>query len=632
MQEYVTSALLIWDDESESSVERIVNNEYGVKIETVKASDLLASPDDFLSENGHLLFAVGTMLLSELLDLARAAACSVGFLPPPSAKKLLKRLELPPEPEKVLEIALRSDASAINLLLVNNKVVFGDLITGSIPLVSAARPSQLRSRLSRTLLGIRQFFKFKLQRVVIETASGKKVVTAMSGLILLNRKPGDALSRLGDIDFSQRDNQVALIVVSPFSILEYIKTALIFLFPVEKKELPDSIGFIKSTSLRIEPSLSQWGAQEYGEKARIPLECSIEEDAVRINAPEAYWEANEKVAADKDTIKIENLPDDKETLKYHDKHIPFFSYASEERFKTLFMDLRKDAKIDSIYVWLMLLSTLLATIGLFADSAAVVIGAMLLAPLMAPIVSFAMGVLRGDEQLFTLSIRKIGLGVVLALGASALVTYILPDTTLTSQINARIHPTLLDLFVAILSGIAAAYSKSFQEIIQSLAGVAIAVALVPPLATAGIGIGRGEWLVFAEAFLLFFTNFVGITLAATLTFFMLGYSSVFKSKRSLIIFAIIMLAISYPLHRSYTEIMQAHRVAQALAKERYLVNGKYIIIRDTTVSSRGDVLRLDLHLVSRTALEREDLNLLKIKLQRRFGEKLDIHAQVEYIL
>jgi uncharacterized membrane protein len=138
--------------------------------------------------------------------------------------------------------------------------------------------------------------------------------------------------------------------------------------------------------------------------------------------------------------------------------------------------------------------------------------------------------------------------------------------------------------------------------------------------------------VFSEAFLLFFTNLVGIVLAATLTFYVLGYSGTLRSKRRLVVVAVVMLAISFPLQRSYTEIVQKHRIARALAKERYLDNGKYIMIRETSVSHNGGRLRLDLVLVVRSTLRRADLNLLREKLERRFGRRLDIHARLEYIL
>ena len=89
--------------------------------------------------------------------------------------------------------------------------------------------------------------------------------------------------------------------------------------------------------------------------------------------------------------------------------------------------------------------------------------------------------------------------MVLALGAAAMTAFICPYDPITPEMQARLNPSLLDLAVAIIAGIAGAYTKSFKEILQSLAGVAIAVALVPPLAVAGIGLGRMDMFIFGSA-------------------------------------------------------------------------------------------------------------------------------------
>ncbi len=184
------------------------------------------------------------------------------------------------------------------------------------------------------------------------------------------------------------------------------------------------------------------------------------------------------------------MPVGKELEKAKKKEIPFFTYASEERFRDLFVALRDDARLNSSYFVLMILSTVLATVGLYMNSASVIIGAMLLAPLMAPVISLAMGLLRFDKAMFRSSLLKIFLGLCIALATGAVIAMLSVYQPLTAEMKGRLNPTVLDLLVAVFAGIAGAYTKSFKEILQSLVGVAIAVALVPPLATAGIGIGR----------------------------------------------------------------------------------------------------------------------------------------------
>ncbi len=629
---YVERALFVCDDEGESYREAMLDNPFGCRVEAVGIDAFLAEPERRLRGYGHLVAAVDAVFFDELLRLAHVHGFSMGFLPHPSMKKLRQLLQMPQDEAENIAVALGARPQPVNLVRINGTFVFGDFIVGSLPLTASAPGLKKRGFFGKVWTGIRQLFKTRLQRVSVETASGRKITTAMSGLFILQRRRNDPLARLSRVDFSLRDSRIVVVIVSPFSVYEFFKTALALLSPVRGESLPGSVGYLKSESVVIEPGVSRWGHRENGAKIRAPFRCEMVKEAVRINASERFWEENPKISEDRETVRIDNLPDEKEAERYHGRHVPLFSCASEDRFRELFLQLRGDAKIDGIYIVMMLLSTLLATLGLFADSAAVVIGAMLLAPLMAPIVSLAMGLLRADEQLFMPSLGKIAAGIALALGASAFVTWLLPDTTLTAQIHARTHPTLLDLGVAVLSGIAAAYSKSFKEIVQSLAGVSIAVALVPPLATAGIGLGVGNFPVFTEAFLLFFTNLVGIVLSATMTFYVLGYSNALRSRHGVAAVAALMLLVSFPLYRSYTDIVRRHDIARTLAQTHYRVNGKRLLIESSEVEFRGGRLKLDLLLATPDALERGDLERFKRRLRERFGPDIDLRVRIEYLL
>ena len=283
------------------------------------------------------------------------------------------------------------------------------------------------------------------------------------------------------------------------------------------------------------------------------------------------------------------------------------------------------------YMVLMVLSTMLATVGLYLNSASVVIGAMLLAPLMAPIVSLAMGLLRTDVNLSKNSAIKIMGGIAIALGAAALITLLFPHKPVTQEMQARLNPTLLDLAVAVSAGVAGAYTKSFREILQSLAGVAIAVALVPPLAVAGIGIGRWDFNFFNQAFLLFSTNLAGIILASAFTFRMLGYSAAVHGKRGIGVVALFLALITIPLYLSYDRIVEKRVVERGWKNERFLVNGKYLIIQKARLSRRGDKEVIFMDILARDQLTRSDLTAFKQKIQRNFTRKLVIRAKIIYI-
>jgi uncharacterized hydrophobic protein (TIGR00271 family) len=203
---------------------------------------------------------------------------------------------------------------------------------------------------------------------------------------------------------------------------------------------------------------------------------------------------------------------------------------------------------------LIVLSSVIATLGLLLNSAAVVIGAMLVAPLMSPILGFSLGMVLGDVRLIRLSIEAMFKGVALALVIAVLIGIVSPIKELTEEIMIRTQPTLLDLTVALASGMAGAYALSREEVSAALPGVAIAAALMPPLGVAGLGLSLGRPQVAGGAFLLFLANIAAISLAGVIVFILLGVRSQTwqpethrRIRRSLIGFVLLVLVIAIPL-------------------------------------------------------------------------------------
>jgi uncharacterized hydrophobic protein (TIGR00271 family) len=178
------------------------------------------------------------------------------------------------------------------------------------------------------------------------------------------------------------------------------------------------------------------------------------------------------------------------------------------------------ASLTTENLWLLMCSAILASIGLDTSSAAVVIGAMLISPLMGPIlgVGLAMGVT--DRRLLQRSLRELALGTGLSLAASALYFLVSPLATATPELVARTRPTLLDVGVAFFGGLAGIVAGSRRDVSLALPGVAIATALMPPLCTAGFGLATGNWSFLFGAFYLFMLNAVFIALA---TFFVVRF-------------------------------------------------------------------------------------------------------------
>ena len=190
------------------------------------------------------------------------------------------------------------------------------------------------------------------------------------------------------------------------------------------------------------------------------------------------------------------------------------------------LDLRQrleaGARSDWDYLMMMALAAVLASLGLLQGSTAVVIGAMLVAPLMGPLVATGLALVQGNLRLFQTGLRSTAIGLGLGLGISLLAGAINPGYEPSLEIEARGQPDLFDLVIALASGMAAAYATGRPKVAATLAGVAIAAALVPPLAVVGIALTNERPFIAAHASILLLTNLVAIILGAALVFGLLG--------------------------------------------------------------------------------------------------------------
>lgn len=180
------------------------------------------------------------------------------------------------------------------------------------------------------------------------------------------------------------------------------------------------------------------------------------------------------------------------------------------------------SKPSGSYYLLACLSAIIAAYGLLANSTAVVIGAMLVAPLMGPIFGIALSLTIGDNQRLRVAVMAEIAGIILVVGLSALIGLIPLRMDFGSEIIARTQPTIYDVLIALASGFAGAYTLVSKRISPALPGVAIATALVPPLAACGLNIAAGNWALSGGAFLLFSVNFVAIEFAAAIIFILFG--------------------------------------------------------------------------------------------------------------
>ncbi|MFK7918585.1 MAG: DUF389 domain-containing protein [Ilumatobacter sp.] len=178
---------------------------------------------------------------------------------------------------------------------------------------------------------------------------------------------------------------------------------------------------------------------------------------------------------------------------------------------------------------LMVFASVIASMGIISDSTAVVIGAMLIAPLMTPLMGMAISLVMGwPRRLARSSLLAFG-GIATTISIGALLGLTVPaviDVATNTQIVSRATPTVLDLIIAVAAGAAGAYGLSRPDVSDSLPGVAIAIALVPPLAAVGISWSQGDWDAGAGALLLFTTNMLAILVIGGITFVFTGVAPI----------------------------------------------------------------------------------------------------------
>jgi len=167
-------------------------------------------------------------------------------------------------------------------------------------------------------------------------------------------------------------------------------------------------------------------------------------------------------------------------------------------------------------LWILMFAIVICSVGLNVNSTAVIIGAMLISPLMGPIIGVGVGVGIFDTQLIRKGARNLLVAVVISVFSSALYFWITPLSEAQSELLARTTPTLWDVLIALFGGLAGIVAATRKEKTNVIPGVAIATALMPPLCTTGYGLATGQWAYFLGALYLFFINAVFISVSAFL--------------------------------------------------------------------------------------------------------------------
>jgi uncharacterized hydrophobic protein (TIGR00271 family) len=625
----LNAIVLLYDPAQETTVRQAILPMLADRSVTAMAYGETALPA--VEKDATLVTYLGDAELASLIPAALTHHWRIGLLPHPNMLHARLGFGIAASLEDAIADILKTDnAVEVDLLHCNGRPLFNAVVIGDPFTLTpgSAVTESLWARARRFTRLISSLRTTTLRPFKLSTHKGKTLDTAALGIVAVEHGRSSTLSRRIIGDSAVNDGMLHALVLAPRSVMEitrFLATSLFLRGRDTENRLPAFVGHIKTESLTIISSTAVGYTVDGVPGSAQEFVLTIAARALTL-IPGRYLHAEQSAVDAKEIFRVQGLPTDKIMHALITRPLPLIHSAETEEFKELFLLLRENSRISETYLILMVLSTLLATIGLFANSIPVIIGAMILAPLMSPIISLSMGVLRQQEDLLIDSAKSIALGVLLALACTTLLTWITPLHAINSEIAARLSPTLLDMGVAIISGTAGAYAHARSEVARSLAGVAIAVALIPPLTVSGIGIGWGEWAVFQGAFLLFLTNLSGIVLAAALTFMVLGYSPYKRAQRGLALSLVLVGIVSVPLAFGFLRMVSEHRIIRAL--EGREVAGA--LIRDVRIRG-GEPLYLSVRLLSDAPFDGARIDTVKDDIEQILQRDIVLEATVALV-
>ena len=607
----------------------------GNRIEEVKEKilplvrDIISSSEFFDSDSDgvinsdeQLLLYLSDEQLKQLFLKIAGKNIKIAILPHPEATESCRGIGVQGNIDKAVS-HLKSEPESIkmDILYCNGQPVFNSMVIGNTFKLTSEDSSNNKSFFRRLLHSFTRFSKIQPFRVDVELQNDKSINTSVAGIVVSEHRKSSLLSIATINNSSLNDGKLHAFFISPRSIMEMFRYAI--MFSAGTKKLPSFAAHIKTSSIQF--------TFPDGERDYIVDKLKLRSDKIKLHVeknqleiiPGSIFEMPDTNPDTNDILKISALPDSGTAQILANKKVPLVRNASTEEFKDLFQVLRENARLKGTYLTLMVLSTILATFGLFANSAPVVIGAMILAPLMSPIISLSMGTLRQDKKLITGSFTTIMAGLGISLVFAVLITLLTPIQTAGSEILARTRPNLLDLGIAVVSGIAGAYAHAREEVAKTLAGVAIAVALIPPLAVTAIGIGWADSEIFLGAALLLTTNLAGMVLAASLTFMFLGFSPLKLAGKGMLVSTILVLILCIPLALGFNEMVAEYNVIKHVES----IKTENMHIRDVKVINHRP-MKLSIKLVSEQYVSDDELDKVKMLIQEEIMHEVELEIVV----
>ena len=308
---------------------------------------------------------------------------------------------------------------------------------------------------------------------------------------------------------------------------------------------------------------------------------------------------------------------------------------SRERFTIVHADISDGSEPALRFYILVAVSTLIASFGLILNSTAVVIGAMLVAPLMTPIFGISLALVRGETSLFGRAIQAEIFGVIAAVTMSLALGLTLGDFEPTNEMLSRTSPTLFDLLVAVLAGFAGAYALVDEKLSPALPGVAIATAIVPPLANCGLCLALGDVAAAVGSFLLFFANFLSILVVASITFVLSGMARSFGVREKgvtllkrfqlpIIAFVLIASFLGHSLFQIAQERKMARGIREVLIQETSIIPSTVLESMNFYLEEEEDLIHVVANVSTPAILTPTQVSKIQGKLTQEIGRPIEL--------
>jgi uncharacterized hydrophobic protein (TIGR00271 family) len=287
--------------------------------------------------------------------------------------------------------------------------------------------------------------------------------------------------------------------------------------------------------------------------------------------------------------------------------------------------------VPSLSFFVMLtLSGIISALGLLAGSTATVIGAMIIAPLMGPIIGMAYALAVSNRRLLKRATLTMTAGTIATVVSAIVITWLVGLRTLSPEVMARTQPTLIDLGVALAAGAAGAFAKSRRHVADSFPGVAIAVALVPPLSVVGIGIALVDTSVWSGALLLFVTNLIAVIFSGILVFLWQRYGSIERAQSGLAVSLMMLMILGVPLAFSLRNLLvKANARQQIVQLINEQIQTEEVDIASIVVQQQRDGLLVEIEVTAPLdSITEADVQQTQIFLSRELDMPITLHAQI----